>query len=164
MLHGSLVGRGVWGRMDTCFVWLSSFAVHPDYHNIVNWLYPSTKFKKISFCKKCCNWDFLGGPEAKTTAPNAEDMSLIPGQETRSCVLELRHNAAKKINKQNKYFKSAIILIRSNKVVIQFKIKKLGGAIIYQMVKLWSYMIIKKNENNAIKCKKSSKQVIILLI
>ena len=124
---------------------------------------PAQNLKKFLFCKKCCNWDFLGGPEAKTTAPNAEDMSLIPGQETRSCVLQLRHNAAKKINKQNKYFKSAIILIRSNKVVIQFKIKKLGGAIIYQMVKLWSYMIIKKNENNAIKCK-SSKQVIILLI
>ena len=26
MLCGSLDGRGVWGRMDTCYVWLSPFA------------------------------------------------------------------------------------------------------------------------------------------
>ena len=51
--------------------------------------------KKKIFFLKCYNWDFLGGPVAETTAPNAGDMSSIPGQETRSCVLQLRPNAAK---------------------------------------------------------------------
>ena len=34
-------------------------------------------------------------------APNAGGLGLIPGQGIRSCVLQLRHSAAKYINKQN---------------------------------------------------------------
>ena len=34
VLCGSLDGKGVWGRMDTC-IWLSPFTVHL---NIVHWL------------------------------------------------------------------------------------------------------------------------------
>jgi len=43
MLCGSLGGRGVWGRMDTCMV--ESLCCRRNYH-IVNWLYANIKFKK----------------------------------------------------------------------------------------------------------------------
>ena len=39
MLHASLMGSGVWGRMDTRVPSLSTC----NYHNSVNWLHPNTK-------------------------------------------------------------------------------------------------------------------------
>ena len=45
MLCGSLGGRGVWAEWIHVSVWLSSFAVTWNYHNIAGWLYPNTKLK-----------------------------------------------------------------------------------------------------------------------
>ena len=37
LFHGSLDGRGVWRRMDTC-ICMAEFLSTWNYHNIVNWL------------------------------------------------------------------------------------------------------------------------------
>ena len=60
MWCGRLVGRGVWGRMDTCMCMAESFCCPPEnYLNIVNWLYSNNKQTK----KK--NW--MGSPMLKIT-------------------------------------------------------------------------------------------------
>ena len=45
MLCGSLHGRGVWGRMDTCIGMTESLHCSPETITtlFVNWLYPNTK-------------------------------------------------------------------------------------------------------------------------
>ena len=43
--------------------------------------------------------DFPGGPEADSVLPMQGALGSIPGQRTRSCMLQLRPNAAKYINK-----------------------------------------------------------------
>ena len=59
MLYGSLDGRGVWGRMDTCIDGWVSWMFIWNYHNIVNHLYPSTRWKakKKSRTTQSHNWD-----------------------------------------------------------------------------------------------------------
>ena len=45
MLCGSLDGRGVEGRMDTCVCVAESFPCPPEtVTNIVNWLYPNANY------------------------------------------------------------------------------------------------------------------------
>ena len=39
------MGAGFGGKWTCVYVWLSPFAAHLTYHNIVNLLYPSTKLK-----------------------------------------------------------------------------------------------------------------------
>ena len=45
VLYGSLHGRGVWGRMDTCIGMTESLHCSPEAITtlFVNWLYPNTK-------------------------------------------------------------------------------------------------------------------------
>ena len=43
--YGSLDGRGVWGRVDTCVCVTVSLLCTWNYHNAVNWLYSSIKQK-----------------------------------------------------------------------------------------------------------------------
>ena len=48
MLCGSLDGRGVWGRMDTCICMADSLHCSSEtitMLSILNWLYPKTKQK-----------------------------------------------------------------------------------------------------------------------
>lgn len=47
MLCDALDGRGVWGELIHMYVWLSHFLFTLNYDNIVNRLYPITKFKKM---------------------------------------------------------------------------------------------------------------------
>ena len=51
MLCGSLDGRGVWGRMDTCTYMAESLCCPPEnYHNTVNHLYSKIKLKVVCVC------------------------------------------------------------------------------------------------------------------
>ena len=68
MLCGSLDGRGIWGRMDTC---VRMADIHPslftlNYHNIVNWLHPSTKGN----AKKNNNYIQITNTEKKKNPPS----------------------------------------------------------------------------------------------
>ena len=46
MVCGSLDGKGLWGEWIHVYIWLSPFFGFTwNYHNIVNWLYPNTKYK-----------------------------------------------------------------------------------------------------------------------
>ena len=47
MLFGSLDGRGVWGRIDTCICMAETLRYLPETITtlFVNWLYPNTKQK-----------------------------------------------------------------------------------------------------------------------
>ena len=47
MLCGSLDGRGVWGRTDTCVCMAESLCRSPETHSIVNRLYPNVKLKVL---------------------------------------------------------------------------------------------------------------------
>ena len=49
MLCGSLDGRGVWGRMDTCIGMTDSLCCSPETISIlfVNWLYSNIKLKAL---------------------------------------------------------------------------------------------------------------------
>ena len=49
---------------------------------------------KLHF-KMLLTWDFPGGPGAKTWIPDTGGQGLIPGQGTRSHMLQLRPDAAK---------------------------------------------------------------------
>ena len=44
-LWAAWMGAGFGGKWTRVYVWLSPFAAHLTYHNIVNRLYPSTKLK-----------------------------------------------------------------------------------------------------------------------
>ena len=61
MLCGSLDGRGVWGRMDTCIYTAESLCCSPEtiVTLFVNWLYP--KYKIQGFFKK----DLRSRPQAQ---------------------------------------------------------------------------------------------------
>ena len=52
MLHGSLDGKGVWGRMDTCICMTEYPCCPPEIHNIVNWLSVSSVAQS---CLTLCN-------------------------------------------------------------------------------------------------------------
>ena len=73
MLWGSLDGKGVWGRMDTCICMTEYLCCPPEIHNIVNWLSVS------SVTQSCLT---LGNPmDCITRLP----CPSIPGACSNSC-------------------------------------------------------------------------------
>ena len=78
MSRGSLDGRGVWERMDTCLCVAESFCLSPE--TITTLLIGVTPIQNKPFFKKSLKvQDFLGGPVVKKLPAKAEDMGLIPG-------------------------------------------------------------------------------------
>ena len=78
MSCGSLNGRGVWGRVDTCVCMTVSLLYTWNYHNVVNWLYSSikqkVKKKQPQIHSDVKKWLIDGEEE---TNPNAEIFQKI---------------------------------------------------------------------------------------